>query len=108
MTGTLKIFAALARPITLLKRSWRSIDMTPKVICGWWSMKMTVQFSGVSRLWIWLLAGIALSFHSGLLESISMQDGGAATREDHVSGITRLRVPLRQVEPREHLFQPGS
>src|SRR3954465_11128123 len=52
MTGTLKIFAALASPITLLKRSWRSIDMTPKVIWGWWSMKMTVQFCGVSRLWI--------------------------------------------------------
>src|SRR5438105_10173600 len=51
MTGTLKILAALARPITLLKSSCRSMDMTPKVICGWWSMKMTVQFCGVSRLW---------------------------------------------------------
>src|SRR3954470_19202915 len=52
MTGTWKILAAFASPITLLKRSWRSIDMTPKVIWGWWSMKMTVQFCGVSRLWI--------------------------------------------------------
>src|SRR4051812_7872341 len=55
MTGTWKILAALASPITLLKRSWRSIDMTPKVIWGWWSMKMTVQFCGVSRLWIRLV-----------------------------------------------------
>src|SRR3954452_20740079 len=51
MTGTLKILAALASPITLLKSNCRSMDMTPKVICGWWSMKMTVQFCGVSRLW---------------------------------------------------------
>src|SRR4051794_20657525 len=65
MTGTLKIFAALARPMTLLKRSCRSIDATPKVICGWWSMKMTVQFAGVSRLWIWLLSGMVLSFRNG-------------------------------------------
>src|SRR5256885_10128212 len=51
MTGSLKIFAALASPITLLKSNCRSMDMTPKVICGWWSMKMTVQFCGVSRPW---------------------------------------------------------
>src|SRR5207248_270093 len=51
MTGTLKMLAALARPITLLKSNCRSMDMTPKVICGWWSMKMTVQFCGVSRPW---------------------------------------------------------
>ena len=51
-TGTLNTLAALASPITLLNRSCRSMDMTPKVICGWWSMKMTVQFCGVSRLWM--------------------------------------------------------
>src|SRR5215471_848904 len=69
MTGTLKIFAALARPMTLLNRSCRSIDATPKVICGWWSMKMTVQFSGVSRLWIGLLAGMEISIGNGVVES---------------------------------------
>src|SRR3954464_33592 len=74
MTGTLKIFADLARPMTLLKRSCRSIDATPKVICGWWSMKMTVQFSGVSRLWIRSLAGITLSFRNGVLEPMETQD----------------------------------
>src|SRR4051812_15052544 len=50
MVGTSKIFAALARTRTLFTSVWRSMLVTPKVICGWWSMKMTVQFSGVSRL----------------------------------------------------------
>src|SRR5690348_13960854 len=37
-------------------------------------MKMTVQFSGVSRLWIRSLAGMAPSFHNGVLESMETQD----------------------------------
>src|SRR3954470_3356773 len=74
MTGTLKILAALARPMTLLNRSCRSIDATPKVIWGWWSMKMTVQFSGVSRLWIRSLAGMAPSFRNGVSETMEKRD----------------------------------
>src|SRR5262249_19259116 len=65
MTGTLNTLAALASPITLLKRSCRSMDVTPKVICGWWSIKITVQFCGVSRLWMRLVgAGVSAIAHS--------------------------------------------
>ena len=50
------------------------MDATPKVIWGWWSMKMTVQFSGVSRLWIRSLAGMVVSSCNGVLESMETQD----------------------------------
>ena len=41
VVGTLKILAALASPMTLFFIAWRSIDCTPKAICGWWSMMMS-------------------------------------------------------------------
>ncbi|MNK99909.1 hypothetical protein D3C87_1203260 [compost metagenome] len=47
VVGTLKILAALARPTTLFFSAWRSIDWTPKAICGWWSMMMSWLFCGV-------------------------------------------------------------
>ena len=48
----IKTLAAFANPIVLLISSWRSMEATPKVICGCWSIKMTVEFSGVSKLWM--------------------------------------------------------
>ncbi|MCY1186939.1 hypothetical protein D9M73_278580 [compost metagenome] len=47
VVGILKILAALARPTVLFFRAWRSIDCTPKAICGWWSRKMIWLFCGV-------------------------------------------------------------
>ena len=44
MVGTLNTLADLARIITLFRSVCRSMFTTPKVICGWWSMKITVQF----------------------------------------------------------------
>jgi len=47
VVGMLKARAALARPTTLFFSTWRSIDCTPKAICGCWSMKISWQLSGV-------------------------------------------------------------
>ena len=47
VVGMLKTLAALARATTLFFSVWRSIDCTPKAICGCWSMKMIWLFWGV-------------------------------------------------------------
>jgi hypothetical protein len=39
---------ALASNSTLLSKSSQSEAATPENICGWWSMKITAQLSGVS------------------------------------------------------------
>jgi hypothetical protein len=46
-TGTLNTLAAFAKPTTLLMIVCRSKLATPKSICGWWSMNVTTQLSGV-------------------------------------------------------------
>ena len=62
VVGMLNARAALARPTTLFFSVWRSIDCTPKAICGCWSMKMIWLFCGV-RTSRYLLADMAgLSF----------------------------------------------
>src|SRR3954453_11721879 len=103
MTGTWKILAALASPITLLKRSWRSIDMTPKVIWGWWSMKMTVQFCGVSRLWIRFVGAGASAMKVPPLQgpdvtaSVSQKEGGnrrARSGDKEVRNRAAMRLYL--------------
>ena len=48
MVGTPKARAALASATALFFSVWRSIDCTPKAICGWWSMRISWQASGVS------------------------------------------------------------
>ncbi|SOZ09392.1 protein of unknown function [Cupriavidus taiwanensis] len=50
VVGTSNTLAALASPITLFFMVWRSIDWTPKAICGWWSMMIS-----------WLLRGVRTS-----------------------------------------------
>jgi hypothetical protein len=47
-TGTPKTRAALERATLLLMIAWRSKFDTPKSICGWRSICVTTQLSGVS------------------------------------------------------------
>src|SRR5207245_4527256 len=47
MVGTLKTFAALAKPVTLLMSNCVSMDCAAKAICGWWSMSTRTAFCGV-------------------------------------------------------------
>ncbi len=56
VVGTSKILAALARPTTLFFMVWRSIDCTPKAICGWWSMMISWLLRGVRTCSLALLA----------------------------------------------------
>src|SRR6185295_13241364 len=49
-TGTSKTRAAFERATTLLMIPWRSKLETPNSICGWKSISVTTQLSGVSRL----------------------------------------------------------
>src|SRR5260221_14292022 len=47
--GTSKTRAALASATLLLMIAWRSKLATPKSICGWRSISVTTQLSGVSN-----------------------------------------------------------
>ena len=47
-TGTSKTLAAFASATLLLMIAWRSKLATPKSICGWRSISVTTQLSGVS------------------------------------------------------------
>src|ERR1700758_4107113 len=60
VVGMSNTFAALASPTTLFFRTWRSIDCTPKAICGCWSMKMTCEFWGVRTSSFGLDKGVSL------------------------------------------------
>src|SRR5947209_3940610 len=101
MTGTLKSLAALASPMTLLKRSCRSIDITPKVICGWWSMKMTAQFCGVSRLWMRFGGAAVSAIGHSFEESVDVSSPGRCSRE-----YVQLLRP--RPGPRGHQFGGGG
>jgi hypothetical protein len=46
--GTLKAFAAFARPTTLLTTVWLSWLRSPANWNGWWSIRSSTQFSGVN------------------------------------------------------------
>src|SRR5260370_42359926 len=49
IVGTPKSLAAFENPTTLLISVCLSMLVTPKSICGWWSIRVTTQLSGVSN-----------------------------------------------------------
>jgi hypothetical protein len=49
IVGTPKSLAAFENPTTLLISVCLSMLVTPKSICGWWSIRVMTQLSGVSN-----------------------------------------------------------
>src|SRR5260221_1780503 len=83
----LNTFAALASATTLFFRACRSIDCTPKAICGCWSMKRSWLFSGVrtSRY----LDMVTLSFRDAANTKLGAGDAAGLPSARQTDGSVR-------------------